>query len=217
MKKKYIAMLALALLAGLFFFVSHSQSFAVKKIEVRAESIAVKKSMEKELQSLLGENIFSLDLSSLADAVLSKSTEIQTLVITRVLPTTLLVTLKERKGLVQVFSEKGITILDVEGLAFKNGPGVFPLFWPLPKEKKDLLRVLAWYNEAKPTPVNGLTWDRNLGLIVETKNRAQIFLGKSNFKEGWQRADESLRFLKSKGLQARIIDATYNARAVISL
>ncbi len=209
--------LSIAFVSGVFFYLMRSDVFSIKKVDVRSETINVKKEIEKELSALVGENIFTINISSLSDSLLSRKKEIQSIVVTRVLPSSLTVQIKERKGVVQVFSENGVTVLDSEGFAFKKGPEALPLFWPLPKNKNDLLRVISWYTEKKPNFVNGLTWDQNIGLVVETKNRTRVYLGKKHYSESWNRAQESLDYLKSKGLRARIIDATYNARAVITL
>lgn len=103
------------------------------------------------------------------------------------------------------------------GCKFKKQLAPLPLYWPLPTDRRAFRESLRWLASDQPKAVNGLTWDRELGLVVLYDKDTKIILGRENFAENWKKAVEASEYLRARKIEARRIDATYNNRAVVSL
>lgn len=211
------------LLVGIFLFLSaigffmRSSFFNIEEIQVETASLEIKKLTEKTLMEVKGQNMWELEVEALSALLTNKSRAIRSVFFQRHWPSTLKVNIEERVPVVQTFIEREMWILDAEGVTFKKKLSNLPLYWPLPPDRKVFHESLRWLGAAAPKGVNGLTWDKELGLVVLFEENMRIVMGRSNFPENWQKAREALDFLRSRKLQSRRIDATYNNRAVVSL
>lgn len=198
-------------------FFMRSSFFNIQEIKVQAETADIKKFVENSLSSVRGENIWEIEPDELSTLLTSKSMSIQSVLFQRHWPSTLKVTVEERKPVAQTFVEGEMWIIDGEGVSFKKKLMDLPLYWPLPKEKRYFHESLSWLATDHPKGVNGLTWDKELGLVVLYEKGTKIILGTENYSANWKKAQETIEYLKSRNTQAHRIDATYNNRAVVSL
>lgn len=203
--------------AGAGFFLK-SSFFKIVSVTVSANSIDIKQALESEGEHIQGQNLWELDLDAFSSRLLDKYKTIKTITFQRHWPSVLFLKAEERKGVAMVFADKELWTIDREGIPFAKikGSGL-PLFWPVAPDHKTFLIILSWLEGAQPKIVNGLAWDTELGVVVYTDNKAKLILGRENFFENWRKAREALEFLRTRGIQAKRIDASYNKRAVVSL
>jgi len=211
------------LLIGIFFFLTaigffmRSSFFNIEDIQVETASLEIKKLTEKMLENVKGQNMWEIEAEELSSQLTNKSRAIQSVFFQRHWPATLKVKIEERTPVAQTFIEREMWILDAEGVTFKKKLSNLPLYWPLPADRKVFHESLRWLGSELPKGVNGLTWDKELGLVVLFEENIRIVMGRSDFSENWRKAKEALDYLRSRKLQSRRIDATYNNRAVVSL
>lgn len=198
-------------------FFMRSAFFNIQEVSVQAESAEIKKLVEKSLSYVVGKSMWEIDPDDLAQTLTEKSRSIQAIFFQRHWPATLKVKVEERKAVAQTFVEGEMWILDGEGVSFKKKVAALPLYWPLPTDRRAYRESLKWLATDQPKAVNGLTWDRELGLIVLYEKEIKIILGRENFRENWKKALEAAEYLGARNIQTRRIDATYNNRAVVSL
>jgi cell division septal protein FtsQ len=215
-KSSWILLFLFVFLVSVGFFM-RSSFFEVQSIQVDANSLEIKKLVEKSLADYQGKNMWELELEDMTSMLGTKSVAIQSVVFQRHWPATLKVRVEERIGVAQTFIDRDLWMIDKEGVSFRKKAEALPLFWPLPADRKNYVETLEWLARDKPRGVNGLTWDKELGLVLYSDQKIKIILGRENYSENWKKAAETLQYLKSKGLQTRRIDATYNNRAVVSL
>ena len=198
-----------------------SSFFKIKDVEIISKNLSTQDFIRSQLKNIYGQNLWEIDLEQISEQLLSKNKILRSLHFQKKWPHRLTLELEEREGLALIFVGQQLWQVDKEGVAFSKNPQALPCFWPIPYDKKIYLSVLEWLSLEKPQEVNGLTWDRELGLItlVEQGNlkNSKIVLGNENFLENWKKAKQSLEFLSSRGIRAKKIDATYNKRAVVSL
>ncbi len=198
-----------------------SSFFKIQNIEIVSKNVATQDLIRPQVKEVVGENLWEVDLEKISEKLLSKNKILKTLHFQKNWPHKLRLELEEREGVALIFIGQQLWQVDKEGIAFSKSPRSLPCFWPIPLDKDIYLSVLDWLNQEHPEEVNGLTWDKELGLvvIVEQANlkNAKIVLGSQNFFENWKKAKQSLEFLSSRGIRAKKIDATYNKRAVVSL
>lgn len=217
MKKSSIFLISLFVILVSVGFFMRSSFFEIQNIQVQTNTADIKKFVEKNLEHLKGTNMWELELENLNSMLLGKSLAIQYVLFQRHWPATLKVNIEERKGVAQTFIDRDVWVVDQEGVSFKKKIEDLPLYWPLPTDKKNYLESLRWIASDKPEGVNGLTWDKELGLVLYFDKKIKIILGRENFSANWKKSQEVVQYLKAKGLQTRRIDATYNNRAVVSL
>ncbi|MEZ4813656.1 MAG: FtsQ-type POTRA domain-containing protein [Bdellovibrionota bacterium] len=217
LKKSTRVFIVVFVLASTLGFFIRSSFFNIEKIKVDAGSIEIKKLVEKELSSLQGVNMWEMEAGNVSAKLRAKSRSIESVSIQRHWPSTLRVQVEERKAIAQTFIDGEMWIIDGKGVTFRKKLAALPLYWPIPSLRKNYNESLEWLAADSPRGVNGLTWDKELGLILLYEKGTKIIMGRENFSENWRKAREVLEFLKSKNLQAQRIDATYNNRAVVSL
>lgn len=198
-----------------------SSFFTIQDFQIIAKNSATQEVVRTQLKDVIGQNLWEVDLEKLTEDILNKNKILRTLHFQKKWPTTLQLELEEREGIALIFVGQQLWQVDKEGIAFSKSTQALPFFWPIPLDKKIYLSALEWLSLDRPKEVNGLTWDKELGLmvIVEQENlkTSKVVLGTQNFLENWKKAKQSLEFLSSRGIRAKKIDATYNKRAVVSL
>lgn len=198
-----------------------SSFFNIQDFEIISKNSATQEIVQAQLKDVVGQNLWEVDLEKITEDLLSKNKTLRTLNFHKKWPKTLHLELEEREGIALIFVGQQLWQVDKEGVAFSKSTQSLPFFWPIPLDKKIYLSVLEWISLDRPEEVNGLTWDKELGLvvIVEQANlkNSKVVLGTQNFLENWKKAKQSLEFLSSRGIRAKKIDATYNKRAVVSL
>lgn len=194
-----------------------SSFFSIQNLVVVTNSHEIKLLVEKELDSVRGQNMFELEMDQMTTLLMNKSRTIESVQFQRHWPATLKIKIAERKGVALTFIDRNLWVVDSDGVNFKKRVEALPLFWPLPTERKSYSEALQWLESDHPYGVNGLTWDKELGLVILYDQKMRIILGRENFSANWKKATEAIEYLKSKNLQTKRIDATYNNRAVVSL
>ena len=198
-------------------FFMRSSFFNIQEVKIQAETPEIKKIVETSLKSLRGENLWEIEPDELSVLLTNKTRAIQSVFFQRHWPSTLKVFVEERKAVAQTFVDGEMWIVDGEGVTFKKKLMDLPLYWPLPSERRFFNESMKWLAQDQPKGVNGLTWDRELGLVLIYEKDTRIILGRENYPENWKKALETVEYLRSRNKQARRIDATYNNRAVVSL
>jgi len=217
MNKKTLFFASMLFFMLLIVFFMKSPFFNVQTIIVDADSAEMRSLAEKTFESLKGKNMWDLELDDITSAINAKTRSVQSVYFQRHWPSTLRLIVEERKGIAQTFVDHDIWVVDQEGVSFRKKTEALPLFWPLPVDQKNYHEVLSWLAKDHPNGVNGLTWDRELGLVVHHVSRVKIILGREKYTENWKKAEEAILYLKSKSIASKTIDATYNNRAVVSL
>ncbi len=198
-------------------FFMRSSFFTVQSILIEAASLETKQLVEKTLSDVKGKNIWELEMDEMSSLITNKTLGIRSVFFQRHWPATLRVKVEERKAVAQTFIEGDMWVMDGEGITFKKKLEAIPLFWPLPNNRRNFQEALAWLESDHPPGVNGLTWNKELGLILLFDRKIKIIMGRGNYPANWKKARETLDYLKSKNLETKRIDATYNNRAVVSL
>jgi hypothetical protein len=216
---RFLTYLFVATLGAVCFL--RSSFFNIKDIEIVSKNSSTQEMIQTQLKNIYGQNLWEIDLELISEQLLSKNKILRSLRFQKKWPQRLILNLEEREGLALIFVGQQLWQVDKEGIAFSKIPQSLPFFWPIPLDKKKYLSVLDWLSVESPQEVNGLTWDRELGLVVMVElgnmKNSKIILGTQNFLENWKKAKLSLEFLSSRGIRAKKIDATYNKRAVVSL
>lgn len=198
-------------------FFMRSSFFNIQEIKIQSESAEIKKLVESTIGFVRGENLWEIEPDELSVLLTNKTRAIQSVFFQRHWPSTLKVVVEERKAVAQTFIEGEMWIVDGEGVTFKKKLMDLPVYWPLPNERRLFHESLKWLAQDTPKGVNGLTWDRELGLVLIYARDTKIILGRDNYPDNWKKAQEAIQYLDSRNIHARRIDATYNNRAVVSL
>ena len=222
MKKFIYGSLVLAILGLSLRYFLRSSVFKIEEIRVVADSLPVKKIMEEELEVLRGQNMWAVDLPGITARVLDENKIVRSLNFQRHWPSVLFVRIEERKAVAMVFQGKDLWLIDSQGVPFEKTSLVktgstFPLYFPTPPDNKTFLITLAWLEGAQTKIVNGLAWEREMGLVAILSNQQKVIMGRENFFENWRKAKVAVDFLSTHGIHTKKIDATYNKRAVVSL
>ncbi len=143
-------------------FLTTASMFDVKKVTIEQSISFID---QRPLRDLMGQNIFSVDLSMLHQQIAKKYPQISQLRVVRQMPDTIEVLAKKRDILLQVSSHNKFLIVDTEGVTmfYTASPVPFPLVRGISLERnkivlgvpstiKELNLVVALLRELKSHP-----------------------------------------------------------------
>jgi cell division protein FtsQ len=192
LRRSLPALIATAILAVLggglvlgYRFITTSERFAIDTIDVRGTSHLTAEDVRAELPAKLGDNVFKIDLDTVT-RTLRKNPWIRTANARRVLPTTLVIDVTERRAVAIVQTSDGLYLADETGHPFKpldgvDEAGTLPVLTGAITDAELVLRSLAvldrWRANALRPEVSELHVDAHHAITLRTHDGVAIQLG----------------------------------------
>lgn len=238
MKKTSLAIIVLTI-GFLCFFLSDDELFEVKKVNISVDSglkdnkdyFQVESSLGDKLSNIKGRNLWSIGLKK-ATEVAVEDPRIEKIELSRKIPNTIFAKVTSETPLFY-FSSKGrmhyVVTKNAKMIDIKKNKNAY-IDLPILKgeifrkniEKRQL--VINWFSEL---PSEGLISKEKVSQIEYIKNKGykihlnqrpeEILLGEKELNRKTLRAERVLRYLVTKEVNARLVDARYREKVVVKL
>jgi cell division septal protein FtsQ len=226
---------ATALLLSLGFVYSRNSLFRLSDITVECDDVEVGDWVKRRLVGQLGVSLFSVPLAAM-ERELMQLQRIDRVTLYRRWPSSVLIRVEVRRPVAVSFHNGRLWAVDNRGVLIHEV--VQPLDRPLlsgfesmadDKLKAQRLedlpgKVFAWLDSLEQrdnqvldrSDFDEFAFDRVRGLIAKSFEKKMVVeLGSDSFSKAWRSAEKSVNFLRSQGINASHLDATYANRVVV--
>ncbi len=238
MKKTSFVIIILTI-GFLCFFLSDDELFEVKKVNISVNSglegnkdyFMVQSSLGEKLVNIKGRNLWSIGLKK-ATEVAVEDPRIEKIELSRKIPNTIIAKVTAETPLFY-FSSKGslnyVVTMNAKIIDIKKNKNAYI---DLPILKGEIFRkniekrqfIIEWFNELpaegliSKDKVSQIEYIKNKGFKIHLNQRPEgILLGEKELNRKTLRAERVLRYLVTKEVNARLVDARYREKVVVKL
>jgi hypothetical protein len=226
---------ATTLILALGFVYSRHSLFRLSDIVVECDDTEVADWVKRRLVGQLGTPLFSVPLAAMERELLELQ-RIERVTLFRRWPSSVLIRVDVRRPVAVSFHNGHLWAVDNRGVLIHEV--IQPVDRPLltgfesstdhqlgAQKLEDLPgKVFSWLDSLErrdsqqldPADFNEFVFDRERGLIAKSFEKSlAIELGSSDFSKSWRSAEKSVNYLRSQGISATHLDATYANRVVV--
>ncbi|MCX5716096.1 MAG: cell division protein FtsQ/DivIB [Candidatus Omnitrophica bacterium] len=213
-------------------FIAHSGYFKIDKVEILivGRTALTEKTIKELLGIQKGRSIFDVDLKATRDYIISKYPETRGVIVRRVLPNKLVLTVKPRRPVAQISLGAGFYLVDVEGVVLPGPKGLLqtglPIItgaesraivsglgkksdYPALKTALNLMQILyqTKFSEEHEIHTIDISDDNNLSLYIE--GGIEIKIGGEDFRRRLSMLQKMLETAKLDKNRIKYIDLRF--------
>lgn len=224
--------------SGFYFSITRSV-FRIHNIEITLDENKdpsfmfkdVKQSLDKKLQRLLGQYVWSVDLENILNFI-ETDRRVKDAKVTRILPNTIRVIIEPRSAIATILGNEshvlfpiaadGKILPAVEASEAIDNPilrgEIFLKSEDLRKKAIDFLSVLPEAGSLSRASISEIYFDKIKGIsLTLKKSGTEVIIGNDDYKIRASEVSRVVHYLDSQQMVGRVIDARYSKKVVVKL